>query len=291
MSTKNLIFAIMLSVFALLGIVVYHYGKLYDGKFHVIFCDVGQGDAIFLRTPKGEDILVDGGPNHDVLACLSSHMPFWDRDLELVILTHPHADHLNGLINVAKRYKIISFATENVKNNTLIFEALMKELENQNIKIQHLYAGDRFLFKDGVSLNIIGPSRRFLKQTSPTGMIGEKSEFGNIVSLFKYKDFSVLLTGDSQASQLKEAILGGGLGGIDVIQVPHHGSKTGLDSEILDSIKSELAVISVSKKNKYGHPAIGIIEILRDKDIKILRTDERGEIEIVTNGVDWGVKN
>src|SRR3990170_7268003 len=100
MSAKNLTLAIVFSFFVLVGILVYQYAKFNDGKVHIVFCDVGQGDAIFLRTPKGADILVDGGPNESVLACLSGHMPFWDRDLELVILTHPHADHLNGLISV-----------------------------------------------------------------------------------------------------------------------------------------------------------------------------------------------
>lgn len=291
MSFKKLTVAILLSVFVLLGILVYQFAKFNDGKFHVVFCDVGQGDAIFLRTPKGLDVLVDGGPADAVLSCLSRHMPFWDRDLELVILTHPHADHLNGLISVAKRYKISVFATEDVRNNTATFRALEDELKRQNIKIRYLYGGDRFLFKDGVSLSIVGPSRNFIEQTSPTGIIGEKSEFANIETLFAYKDFSVLLTGDSQAVEIKEAILIGRVGEIDILQVPHHGSKTGLDSEVLDVLEPKLAVISVGKENTYGHPAKEIIEILRDKDIRKLRTDEVGEIEIVSDGVSWIVKN
>lgn len=289
MSARNLILAIVFSVFVLLGILVYQFAKFNDGKFHIVFCDVGQGDAIFLRTPKGTNILVDGGPDTSVLSCLSSHMPFWERDLELVILTHPHADHLNGLISVARRYKIGSFATENLKNNTAVFETLMDELENQKIKIQYVYEGDRFLFSDGVILDIVGPSREFIEKTSPGGVIGERSEFANIQSLFSYKDFSVLLTGDSQATQLHEAAESIGLRKINVLQVPHHGSKTGLDSGILDIIKPELAVISVGKNNKYGHPAESIIKILKDKDIKILRTDEYGEIEIESDEVSWGV--
>ena len=268
------------------GIFVYQFGLFSDGKLHLVFCDVGQGDAIFIRTPKGLDILVDGGPNDSVLSCLSNHMPFWDRDLELVMLTHPHADHLKGLISVARHYKIISFATENLKNDTVIFKALMDELKGQNIKIKYLYAGDTFKLKDKVGLKIVGPSREFLKKTSPEGLIGERSEFANIESLFSYKDFSVLLTGDSQALQLKEALLDGKLKDIDVLQVPHHGSKTGLDSEILSFLKPELGVISVGK-NRYGHPAKEIIEILRNKDIKILRTDEKGDIEIVSDGKEW----
>ncbi|EKD64599.1 MAG: hypothetical protein ACD_50C00338G0004 [uncultured bacterium] len=284
------IIIVFIVIFSLGAIFVYHYSKFNDRKLHVVFCDVGQGDAIFLRTPKGSDILIDGGPNNSVLSCLLGHMPFWDRDLELVILSHPHADHLNGLIEVAKRYKIKSFATENLKNNTASFRVLIDEIKKQNIKIQYLHTGDRFSFKDGLILEIVGPSREFIGETSPTGMIGESSEFANILTLFNYKDFSLFLTGDSQKEGIKDAILSGFLQDIDVLQVPHHGSKTGLDSEILSYLKPELAVISVGKNNKYSHPAKEIIEILRNQEIKTLRMDQNGEIEIMTDGINWIVE-
>lgn len=279
------------------GIFVFQYVRFYDDKLHVVFCNVGQGDAIFVRTPKGMDILIDGGPDDSVLSCLSSHMPFWDRDLELVILTHPHADHLNGLISILAHYKIDLFVTENVKNNTGGFSRLMDELRVQNIPIQHVYTGDRFKFKDGVILNIVGPSREFIKKTSPGGVIGERREFASILSFIEYKGFEVLLTGDSQASELEDALgliqetlrQTQGFSPVSVLQVPHHGSKTGLSSSILDLIKPELAVISVGKNN-YGHPSEAVIKILGDKDIKTLRTDEIGDIEIVSDGESWGVK-
>ena len=285
------------------GIFIYQYSRFNDGKFHVVFCDVGQGDAIFIRTPKGSDVLIDGGPDDSVLSCLSSNMPFWDRDLELVILTHPHADHLNGLISVLGHYKVDLFATEMIKNNTGGFSRLMEKIKDENIKIRYVYAGDRFVFKDGVVLKIAGPSKEFIKKTSPGGVIGERKEFASVVSFIKYKGFEVLLTGDSQATELKDSLRLVSLaqGKISILQVPHHGSKTGLTSEILDSIKPELAVISVGKNN-YGHPAASILKILGEGDINppakaslkamragILRTDRDGEIEIVSDGESWGV--
>ncbi len=272
------------------GIFVFEYSKFNHGKFHLVFCDVGQGDAIFIRTPKGSDILIDGGPDDSVLSCLAGHMPFWDRDLELVILTHPHADHLNGLISVSKRYRIISFATENLKNRSRGFSALMEILEKQNIKISYIYAGDRFVLRDGVTIEIVGPSKEFIQKTSPDGFIGERREFASVESLVEYKNFVVLLTGDSQAVELKEAIFEGLLKDIDALHVPHHGSKTGLSSEILDFVKPELAIISVDSNNRYGHPDKSIHEMLRNKGIKILRTDRDGEIEILSDGASWGVK-
>ncbi len=287
---KKIVGALLVILFSLSGIFVFQYGRFYDDKLHVVFCNVGQGDAIFIRTPKGLDILIDGGPDDSVLSCLAGHMPFWDRKLELVILTHPHADHINGLINVLGHYKVDSFATEMIKNNTGGFSRLMEKIKDENIKIRYVYAGDKFVFKDGVVVKIAGPSKEFIKKTSPGGTIGERKEFASVVSFIEYKRFEVLLTGDSQASGLEQALRQAqGFSTVSVLQVPHHGSKTGLNSEILDFIKPELAVVSVGKNN-YGHPAVSTIQILRDKDIKILRTDQNGEIEIVSDGESWGVK-
>lgn len=286
MKKISVVVSILSILTALLGgIFVYQYGRFSDEKLHLILCDVGQGDAIFIRSPTGSDILIDGGPNDKVLSCLKDNMPFWDKEIELLILTHPHADHLNGLIPVLKNYKVMSFTTVNLQNNTAGFKRLVETLKDQNIDIRYLYAGDAFKFRDKVKLQIVGPSKEFLLRTSPTGLIGENKEFANIETLVVFNSFSALLTGDSQATQLKEAVR---LVKISILQVPHHGSKTGLDSEILDILKPELAVISVGK-NRYGHPAEPILQMLTDKDIKILRTDKDGEIEIVSDGQGWVV--
>ena len=128
-------FLVGATLLVLLGCILIYQNIIYDDKkLHIIVCDVGQGDAILLRTPGGSDVLIDGGPDDSVLACLGKHMRFWDRTLEMVILTHPHADHLNGLIAVSNYYKISSFISENLKNNTADFSELMKLVASKNIK-------------------------------------------------------------------------------------------------------------------------------------------------------------
>lgn len=282
MKKVSVVFIFSMLLVLLGGFFVYEYGRFNDERLHLVFCDVGQGDAIFIRTPGGSDILVDGGPDDKVLSCLANNMPFWDKTLELVILTHPHADHLNGLISVLSNYKVVTFATEDLRNTTSSFKSLFERLRENNIPILYVYMGDRFA-QDDVNIEIVGPSREFLLKTSPNGFTKESREFASVISLIKFKNFSAVLTGDSQASELKEAIAAGGLEDIDVLQVPHHGSKTGLTAEILETLAPERAVISVGK-NRYGHPSPQILKILRDKDIKILRTDKDGEIEIVSGG-------
>jgi len=286
------IIIVFASFILLVGIFLYQSASLNDGRLHIVFCDVGQGDAIFIRTPSRKDILIDSGPNSLVLDCLSSHMPFWNKTIELAILTHPHADHLNGFLSVLKNYKIVSFATLDLKNNTSGFRALLESLKEQHIDIRYVYLGDRFIFKDGVTIDIVGPSKEFLAKTSPQGLIGEKDEFANVESLVKFKSFSALLTGDSQKEELKEALrlVSRTQGKISILQVPHHGSRTGLDEGFIERTSPKLAVISVGKHNRYAHPQPETIEILRRKNIKILRTNEHGEIEIATDGFSWVVK-
>lgn len=271
-------------IFLSLALLSFYQGfTFYDSKLHVVFCDVGQGDAIYIRTPKAFDILVDGGPDERVLSCLSNNMPFWDRKVDLIILTHPHADHLVGLIAVLKRYSVSSFATEKLDNDTASFGELKRLLQEKHILPQYLSAGQKVRLPDGVVLTIIGPTASFLQKTSPLGKIGESKEFASLETLISYDTFRLVLTGDSQKEELQEAIDNGFVSSVDVLQVPHHGSKTGLTEDIIERLYPKLAVISVGK-NKYGHPSKEITKMLSQKDIKILRTDEGGDIEIVSDG-------
>lgn len=271
---KLLLTSIALAIL-LFGFSVYQYFKFSDNKLHLVFCNVGQGDGILIRTPKGVDIIVDSGPDDSILSCLSNHTPFWDRKIELAMLTHPHEDHMRGFISIFKRYKVLNFASENLSNDT----ALYNELINTNLKIQNLLAGDRFKIADGTTIKVVGPTGEFLERTSPTHKIGESKEFASLELLISLGSFRALLTGDSQIEELNEAQL---QEKIDIFQIPHHGSKYGTDSKLLSSVSPSLAVISVGK-NKYGHPAKEVIGILKDLDIKFLTTKEHGDIEIVVD--------
>lgn len=285
------IIALFVGILALGGVFVFQQSRFSDNRLKVIFCDVGQGDATFIRTPKGLDILIDGGPNEKVLDCLSKHQPFWDRTIEIMMLTHPHADHFVGLIDVLKRYTVLSFVAEKVENKSQGFKSLQKYVEQERIKSQYVYAGDRFTTKDGVKITVLGPSESFIEETSPQGMIGENKEFGSLILLISYGEFDLLITGDSQKRELTKALASQGrtLQSIEVLQVPHHGSKTGLDEEIVDQIHPEVAVISVGKKNRYGHPHKEIEKILRDGNIKTLRTDKDGDVQILSDGKEFSI--
>lgn len=287
---KKYLFIIILALLSLGGLFFYQSAKLNDGKLHVVFCDVGQGDAIFIRTPEGSDILIDAGPNEKVVSCLEQHMPFWDRTLELVFLTHPHADHMNGLMSVFTKYQIGEFVTEQLSNNSGVYKRMQEELTQKHISQRIIYSGDKFLASNGVIIRVLGPSKKYLQKTSPGGKIGESGEFASLVLLISYENFDILFTGDSQVSGIEDALDLQNISDLEVLQVPHHGSKTGLNGSLIEKLNPKVAVISVGAKNKYGHPRPEVIEILRNREIKILGTDQYGEVEIVSDGKGFAIR-
>lgn len=274
-----------IALFLLLGsILVYQSITYNDKKLHVVICDVGQGDAIFIRTPSGSDILIDGGPDDSVLNCLGKHMPFWDRTLEIMILTHPHADHLTGLIDVAKRYRVLSFGSGKIINPTSAYKELVRQLEQDHAKQIFLWQDDRFTIKDGISLKTLWPTHEWVDQNSVSGENLDENGF-SAIELLNYKNFTALFTGDAQASDIEK--IDSIVGGVDLLKVPHHGSRFGLTAEILDILNPKIAAISVGKSNKYGHPTAFILDLLKSKNIKTLRTDQQSDIEIISDGKTW----
>lgn len=287
---KHTVFISIACFLFIAGYYLYQEARFSDGKLHLIFCDVGQGDGIFIRTPQGQDIIIDGGPNDKILDCIARHTPFWDRTIELIILTHPHQDHMAGLLPVLKNYTVLKFATEKLFNNSQTFQVLLATLkEKKNITQLTLSGGDAFSIENDLKLTMAGPTQEFLEKTSPHGRIGETKEFGSVETVVEYKKFRALLTGDSQAEELNDS-LRYIKSHVDVLQVPHHGSKTGLSDSIIYALSPKLAVISVGAKNRYHHPSQRTLELLKDKSVPIKRTDINGEVEIVTDGKGFYIK-
>jgi len=282
-------YLIIVSLFFLGGFFFYQNAKFNDGKLHLVVCDVGQGDAIFIRTPNGSDILVDGGPDDSVLSCLSNHMPFWDRTIELMVLSHPHADHLTGLISVLNRYKVMHYVTENVENATSSFKRLQAALAVQHLTAKYTTSGERIDFTDKTDLLTVWPTKDWmetLKLQDSKNLDTEGSSLDVngfcLIQLLSFGNFKALLTGD--AGQIVEDKVAAGVGKVDVLKVPHHGSATGMSDYFLSEINPRLAIISVGANNKYGHPAKSALNLLSSHNIKYLRTDQDGEVEIVTDG-------
>lgn len=257
--------------------------SLPDDKLHLIFCDVGQGDAIYIRGPKGTDIIIDGGPDNRVLNCLGKKMPFWDKTVELVVLTHPQADHLTGLIEILKRYQVKQIIDSSAKNDSQEYKFWEKLIKEKNIKRLEAQKGESIRVDGKVNLTVLWP----LPQTSPTPLIipNDLNSTSTVIRL-SFNQFSSLFTGDLDASSLSNLSDLSYLGDLTVLKLPHHGSKTGLSPSFLEKVRPVLAIISVGK-NSYGHPSPETLKLLNSLGIKFLRTDLDKTIEIISDGQIW----
>ena len=282
-----------LAIFIGSGMLLGIWQFLPDGRLHIVFCDVGQGDAIYLRMPNQADVLVDGGPDNSVLSCLGKYMPFYDHTLDMVVLTHPQKDHFQGLISVVDRYKVKYFASTNISNDIDEYKELMSKISQKHILIKHLAAGNRIKFGQ-VTFDVVWPSKLWLDtfntQAAEPGVTSDQVDL-NLFSLYlyiKYQQFDLLLTGDGGAdtqSLIDLTTQKPWLPTLEVLKVPHHGSKTGLTDDFVKSIRLKLSIISVGK-NHFGHPDEKIMEKLL-KYGQVLRTDKKGDIEIVAEDNKW----
>lgn len=268
-----------------LGFFTFNLYKFNDNYLHIVMCDVGQGDAIFIRTPSKSNILIDGGPDDSVLDCLNNNLPFWDKKIDLIILTHPHADHLNGLKYVLERYTVLHFVTEKIESKSQGFKSLEAKLAAKNLTAKYIYAGDKIIFTNNVVFTTMWPDKEWV--ASQEASLKSNFDFNNtsLVELLTYRDFKALFTGDAGV-KIEDGIAAQ-VGKINLLKVPHHGSRTGMSDYFLSSIRPDLALISAGKGNSYGHPAKYSLDLLKKYEVKTLRTDTYGEIEVVTDGKSY----
>lgn len=248
-----------------------------DGLMHVTVLDVGQGDAILIETPNGDDILVDGGPpNGQVVAGIERHLPPGDRDLELVILTHPDSDHVGGLPDVARRYQIERVLETGQRGESRADAAWFEAITEQGSERLKAAAGSDYTFGD-VHLDIEWPVDRQSER-------GLSSNDGSIVLTLTYGKTSFFLTGDISSTVESRLAFLGSLSDVDVLKVPHHGSATSSSEELLNAVQPELAIMSLGRDNRFGHPHPAVSQRYRQRGITVLRTDQLGDVVLVSDG-------
>src|SRR3989338_1488116 len=169
MTRKSFITYCLFVVFCLVVLIIFQFP---DGKLHIYYCDVGQGDGIYIRLPNQADVLIDGGPDGKILACLGKYMPFYDRTIDLVLLTHPQKDHLQGLIDVLKRYTVLHFSSSPIGNATESYHELTRVIRAQKIPVSYLKAGDVINF-DKVSFAVLWPELHWLADLFPETQLNQ----------------------------------------------------------------------------------------------------------------------
>ena len=281
-----------------------------DNYVHIIFCDVGQGDAILI-THKDQQILVDGGPDEKVLSCLENHMPFWDKSINFVIATHMDNDHIGGLPAVLASYSADIILKNPSTKKTAVFEALetavlRKTVNNNNdTKVISSYIGQQFVIDALVRFIVVSP--RVLYQNlkvnkmaaTETTLSAENALFYPIIDnntsendlsialLITINDVVVLMTGDMEEEGELAVIKSGMTRPVNIIKAGHHGSKSSSTRQFISILRPEVSVISSGKNNQYNHPFPRVIDLFREFEANIYRTDSQGTVEFITNGVKY----
>lgn len=275
MKRKNLkYFLIAAGLIAFLGI-NFIFG-LSDGKLHVYFLDVGQGDSALVRTPSNQFILIDGGPDDSVLRGLGRVMPFYERTIDLIILSHPHPDHVNGLVEVLKRYKVNEVLMNGINYNYAGYREFLDLLARNKVKT---FLADGRDYKFGpIIFDVVYPFE------SLQGREFENANNSSIVFRLIYGRTIFYFSGDAE-KQVEEKILATHTDiHADVLKVPHHGSKTASSDALIKMIKPAYAVISLGMNNSFKFPHKETIDTLTKYGVKILRTDLMGMIEFESDG-------
>lgn len=242
----------------------------------VDFFDIGQGDAIFIETGDKKQILIDGGPNSSILEKIGRAIPFYDRYIDVIVLTHPEQDHLNGLIEIIKRYNVGAIITNGIVRNTSQYREWMKIIEQKNIPLYIAQKGGKVDFGNGINLDILYPFENMDNK--------ELSDSNNysIVSKLVYKNFDALFTGDIEKNVEKKLVKSGIDLKSDILKIAHHGSKTSTSEEFLKAVDAIMAIIQMGKDNQYGHPHQEVLERL--KNLRVLQTGKHGDVEVFSNG-------
>ncbi|MCD6094349.1 MBL fold metallo-hydrolase [bacterium] len=271
-------------ILVLLSLAVFIWQRVFatsrDSLLEVNFLNVGQGDSILIEMPYQNQVLIDGGPGSDVVEKIAKEMPFFDRKIEMVILTHPDRDHISGLFSILDTYKVDKVLLPNIRyfdseKRKVLYETFKRKVREQGGKIIFGKRGQRISFSE---------NSRFLILWPIDNLKIKKNNDYSIVSLFSFGNMDFLFTGDI-SKRIEPQLFPGNLElkKIEVVKIAHHGSRYSTSEFFIKRVSPETAIISVGENN-YGHPAREVLDNLRKYGIKTFRTDENGKIKIISDG-------
>jgi competence protein ComEC len=252
-----------------------------DGRVRVTVLDVGQGDAILVEGGQGGRLLVDGGPDPDrLLVALDARLPPWDRRIDLLVLTHPHEDHVAGLAILLSRYRVGRTYEPGMIGPGPGYRAWRAALDRLGLRTGRLQTGDRFGL-DEIHFRVLWPDPNAVPREPPDGGTGINNV--SIVLLGEIGRQRFLLAGDIEEG-IDPILVSRGLPRVDLLKLAHHGSKTSSTAPFLDAVRPRVAVASAGKGNPYGHPAKATLDRVAARGTEVLRTDRNGSVEVTFDG-------
>ncbi|MBS2032873.1 MAG: MBL fold metallo-hydrolase [Deltaproteobacteria bacterium] len=247
------------------------------GELKVYFFDIGQGDSSLIVSPTGKTVLIDSGPPDDAAKLKQRLSELLTAPIDLVILTHPHLDHLGGMEQALSVRGAQTFMDSGFNHPSPAYSSLLRYLESHNIKVVNATQGRNIDIGGGATLALLGPPSPFFNGTR------SDPNANSVVARLTFGSEHVLFTGDAEEETEQMLIRGGDIQS-DVLKVPHHGSRHSSTPDFLAAVKPRFAVISVGAGNDYGHPTRAALDRLEGVGAKIFRTDLDGEVRLVTDG-------
>ncbi len=245
-----------------------------DGKMHVAFLDVGQGDSALVTFRDGTRMLIDGGPDWSTLEALGKRLPFFDRTIDILLLSHPNTDHMTSFPEVLRRYRVTTLMTAGTPFDSGLYRAVLSGAALHGIPLTRVKAGDSIQI-DSAELTILWPPVPRLR-----GM--DRSENNDSVILrLEESGKRILFTGDEEVVVEKTLLAARADLKADILKVAHHGSKSSSSTGFLLAVGPKIAVISVGRNNAYHHPSTAVVRRLEALGATVHRTDQEGTIDIV----------
>lgn len=270
---KIFLIACILIILIAVPAITYTYNPV--SRLEIDFLNVSQGDAILIKTPFGQNILIDGGPDSSVIEELSKNLPFWEKKIDLIILTHSHDDHSTGLIEVIKRYDVKTFLYTGTKDEAPNYLTLLEKIKQKEVPLKIVSHPQAINFGNDCVLNILFPTENL------AGISFENQNNVSMVSNLDCEQVKILFTGDAEQELEAEIIKNRADLKADILKVGHHGSDTSTGEGFLNLIKPKWAIIQVGKDNDFGHPNSRIIKRLERIGARIFRTDINGAIRFL----------
>lgn len=254
---------------------IYLISQLPFGDFQFFFLNIGQGDAMYLRTPDDYHVLIDGGPTSKILEEIAEVVPLYNRTFDFIVISHPHADHINGLIEIIKRYEVKGILVVGTPYRNPYYVKIFKLAEDFEIPLLIAESEKDIKLGKYVYLDIVWPTE------SMAGNEFENVNNASLVMRIITNNQMILLTGDAEIEEEKEMIESGFDLSADILKAGHHGSKTASSEEFLDRVRPKTVVIQSGEGNDYGHPHKETLKKLLERSINVKRNDLLGRIDIM----------
>ena len=253
--------------------------KIADGKLHIFFLDVDQGDSTLIVTPEGEKIIIDGGPGTNILPALHDSISFFDKKIDTLILTHPQEDHLSGFIDLLDRYTIGQVLFSGIDTPSELYHVFLEKIQTKKIPVSFITEESDWITSSGVTFDLFS----MLDSPHAPFSIGDINNTSLVLRL-SYGTTSFLFMGDSEEEAEKTFLFSGKYLQSNVLKVGHHGSSSSSLESFLTAVSPQYAIISAGKENRFGHPHQSVLDLLQEKKITPFSTAINGTIHLVSDG-------